>query len=413
MHFNNKITPKTKLILNSESCYLVSGKSFNNKIKNLAGDSSPTYNSANTTITTIKRTNTRPNVDGTIYYYSDIESPLLNPNCSYMFSNLRNLQTIEFDSLDFTKVTNMSHMFSNAGHDVSELSFDLSDWDTRNVTNMSSMFSSAGYNATTLNIRGLSNWNTSSVTNMSGMFSGAGGYSTNWSIGDLSNWNTSNVIDMSFMFESTGFKSTEWSVGDLSNWDTSKVTNMSYMFYSTGHNATTWNIGDLSNWNTSSVTNMSYMFGHTGYNTTTWSIGDLSNWNVSQVTNMSNLFNRAGYNAKTWNIGDLSIWDTSKVRDMSGMFCNAGYKATTWNSIGTLKVYASYIQNMFSSCSNGKANIKIYNNPTYYNDAFFYAATKSGSGITVDYTSSVTNIDNIIATKSTNSNVLKGNLIVD
>ena len=60
-----------------------------------------------------------------------------------------------------------------------------------------------------------------------------------------------------------------------------------------------------------------------------------------------------------------------------------------------------------------KLILKNNSDPTSYNNAFNNAATKSGSGITVDYTSSVTNIDNIIATKSSNSNVLKGNLMLN
>ena len=39
---------------------------------------------------------------------------------------------------------------------------------------------------------------------------------------------------------------------------------------------------------------------------------------------------------------------------------------------------------------------------------FIYAVTTSGSLITVNYKSSVTNINNIIATKSSSSNVVKG-----
>ena len=434
MNFNNTITPKTKLILNSESCYLVSGKSFNNKIKNLAGDSSPTYNSANTTITTIKRTNTRPNVDqmtddniistnkevpvyawfdnGTIYYYSDIESPLLNPNCSYMFSNLRNLQTIELNTLDFINVTNMSYMFYYAGYNLTTWSVDLSNWNTSNVSDMSYIFNYAGYKSQVWDIGNISNWNTSKVTNMSSMFDYAGYSVTTWSI-DLSNWNTSNVRNMNSMFYYAGYNATEWNVGDLSNWNTSKVTNMSNMFNCAGYNAAIFDIGNLSDWNTLNVASTNRMFYQAGRNATEWIIGDLSNWDTSNITNMSSMFCYAGFKVATFDIGNLSNWNTSKVTNMSNMFNCAGYNATTWNSIGTLKVYASNIQNMFSSCSNGKANLKIYSDPSSYNNAFNNAATKNGSAITVDYTSSVTNIDNIIATKSSNSNVLKGNLITD
>ena len=55
-----------------------------------------------------------------------------------------------------------------------------------------------------------------------------------------------------------------------------------------------------------------------------------------------------------------------------------------------------------------KATLNIYSNPTTYSGAFTRAATVQGSGITVNYTSAVTNIDSIIATKSSDSNVVKG-----
>ena len=53
-------------------------------------------------------------------------------------------------------------------------------------------------------------------------------------------------------------------------------------------------------------------------------------------------------------------------------------------------------------------NITIYTNPTDYTN-MFSSETTSGSGMVVNDTSSVTDIDNIIATKSPTSNVTKGN----
>lgn len=97
---------------------------------------------------------------------------------------------------------------------------------------------------------------------------------------------------------------------------------------------------------------------------------------------------------------------------MTFMFAYAGYSATTWNSIGTLKVYATNISSMFEDCYMAKATLNIYSNPASgssgYNSAFSGAATKSGAQITVNYSSATTNIDNIVATKSSTSNVVKG-----
>ena len=90
------------------------------------------------------------------------------------------------------------------------------------------------------------------------------------------------------------------------------------------------------------------------------------------------------------------------------MFSYAGRNVTTWNSIGALKVYATNIYRMFYDCPMAKATLNIYSNPTNYSGAFYNAATNSSALITVNYSSATTNIDNIVATKSSNSNVVKG-----
>ena len=84
------------------------------------------------------------------------------------------------------------------------------------------------------------------------------------------------------------------------------------------------------------------------------------------------------------NIDGASNWDTSSVTNMSQMFRN---------------------------CRNASGTIQILGNPTSYSSAFSDAATGSGAQITVNYGSGTTNIDAIIATKSTNSNVVKGSQV--
>jgi hypothetical protein len=59
----------------------------------------------------------------------------------------------------------------------------------------------------------------------------------------------------------------------------------------------------------------------------------------------------------------------------------------------------------------------IYKKPTYYTGnngylkTFLSSSTTNGALITVNYTAEVDNIDDIIATKAPNSNVVKGSLI--
>ena len=63
---------------------------------------------------------------------------------------------------------------------------------------------------------------------------------------------------------------------------------------------------------------------------------------------------------------------------------------------------------MFYGCRFAKAILNIYSNPTLYSQAFSSAATATGSSIVVNYSSSTTNIDNIINATMTSSNVTKG-----
>ena len=334
-------------------------------------------------------------------------------NMSRMFDNTglhsTNLNIGDISGWDISKVTDMSYMFFSTGYYATTLIINnVNNWDVSNVENMYRMFSQTGRNLPTFDIIDLSNWDTSKVTNMSYMFTHSGSNSTTWSVGDLSGWDTSKVTNMSHMFDSAGINATTWSVGDLSGWDTSKVEYMNSMFSSAGMNATTFNVGNIGNWTTSNVTTMESMFAHAGCYSRTLYIGDLSNWNVSNVTTMYGMFWSAGYWVSTFNIGDLSNWDTSKVTNMSNMFNGAGEGASTWNNIGTLKVYATDIGSMFKNCHAVKATLNIYSNPTTYTTAFQSAATWNGSGITVNYSSSTTNIDSIIATKSSSSNVVKG-----
>ena len=140
--------------------------------------------------------------------------------------------------------------------------------------------------------------------------------------------------------------------------------------------------------------------------------GNFDNLDTSKVTDMSNMFYHAGYNATSWNIGDLSNWDTSHVTNMSEMFDGAGYSASTWTSIGTLKIYAPNIYGIFKNCPKAKALLNVYSNPesgmTGFTEAFASSATASDALITVNYSSITNNIDNIIATKGNDSNVVKG-----
>ena len=79
---------------------------------------------------------------------------------------------------------------------------------------------------------------------------------------------------------------------------------------------------------------------------------------------------------------------------------------TSINSWDTTNV--TNMNNMFKGNINLKGTFTIRGNPTTYIQAFYFVATSTGSGITVNYSRNTTNIDDIIATKSPDSNVVKG-----
>lgn len=118
---------------------------------------------------------------------------IANNDSSYLFSNLPNLKTINFNNFNTRFVTNMSYMFNNIGI--------LSD---------------------TVNLIGIETLDTSGVINMSYMFAGVNKTDLNL---DLSSWNISNVTDLSYMFSNTNL-----STINLNNWDINKIKNMNNMF---------------------------------------------------------------------------------------------------------------------------------------------------------------------------------------
>ena len=249
-----------------------------------------------------------------LYELTFISNKTIFPNKSaqYLFSNLNNVQSFEFDNFSTVGVTNfadcfngceklgklnletfetsdskdMSRMFSNC-KELTELN--VSNFDTSNVISMTYMF----YYCSKLNILDVSGFNTSQVTNMGNMFEGC----SELLALNVKKWDTSNVTNMRWMF--SGCK--KLTTLDVNEFETTKVTKMDGMFY----DCSTLTELDLSGFNTSQVTNMSQMF----YNCSTLTELDLSGFNTSQVTNMSNMFKRCA----SITVLELSNFDTSKM----------------------------------------------------------------------------------------------------
>ena len=176
------------------------------------------------------------------------------------------------------------------------------------------------------------------------------------------------------------------SITGLENIVMDEATSFYNMFYQTSMDSRydTITISGMENWNTSKVTNMGWVFGSIGYYAKTINLGDLSNWDTSNVTSMDHMFWGIGGTNTKIIIGDISKWNLSSLDNM---------------------------QSMFGGCSNCNLTITLRRNPSNYSGAFSGAATTPGAKITVNYTKDVTDIDKIIATKSSNSNVVKGRLV--
>ena len=182
--------------------------------------------------------------------------------------------------------------------------------------------------------------------------------------------------------------------------DTSKVKNMNEMFSFCN---SLLNL-DLSSFNTSNVESMMGLFG----GCSSLQSLNLSNWNTSNVTNMGSMFN----GCKNIKNLDLSSFDVSNVKSMRFMFdlCSLleNLNINNWN----FKQVTS-MDLMFRSCYNVITQINITNNNAIsYRNMFANSATSDNSKIIVNYTMETSDlVDKMIATKSPNSNVVKGNLI--
>ena len=302
-----------------------------------------------------------------LYIASEVE--IIAPaSCRAMFAfyrtenskNVSNLIQIDFnDDFNTANVTNMRSMFYGCS---SLTSVDISSFNTLNVTDMSGMF----YDCSSLTSVDISSFNTASVTNMMCMFNNC----TSLTSLDLSGFNTQGVIDMEGMFQ----KCSSLTNLELNNFNTSNVTNMKNMFNKCLSLANL----ELNNFSTLNVTNMAYMFNGCSSLTSL----DISSFNTASVTNMMCMFQ----NCSSLAILELGTFNTINVSDMGWMFHGCSKLTTTINIKNAGTTTCTY---MFSS-----------------------AATASGAKITVNYTSATSSlVDSMIATKSSNSNVVKGSLI--
>ena len=209
--------------------------------------------------------------DTTVMYLPEDSSYLFNENYMYHDNDLyalSEIEQIELDKVDTSKVKNMRGMFFGCN---SLTNLDLSSFNTSNLTNMGYMFCWC----TSLANLDLSGFDTSKVRYMNNMFEECS-VLTNL---DLSSFNTTNVpAYMDGMFSGCSSLTNL----NLSSLDTTNVTSMESMF--SGCSSLT-NL-DLSSFNTTNVTSMGYMF--SGCSSLTEL--DLSSFDTSGNVDMEDMF---------------------------------------------------------------------------------------------------------------------------
>jgi len=237
----------------------------------------------------------RPKTEGTY----KIKIIFFNPikDCSFMFTNCKNITKIDFSSFNTNQTINMECMFSGCSN-IKILN--LSNFNTENVINMRGMFGEC-----------------SKVLNFdyytADFFGSDGGEDAIYYEGcpnlmdlNLSSFNTKNVKDMSYMF--CGCKKLN-NLKISSAFNTKKVIN----FYAMFGECENLEYLDLSFFETKNAKIMTAMFSRC-YNLR--QIVFSSFFNTKNVTNMSGMFSQCE-SIETLN---LSSFDTKNVVTMSGMF---------------------------------------------------------------------------------------------
>ena len=294
--------------------------------------------------------------------------------------------------------SNCESIFSFGNETISNLmqiNFN-NNFNTANVTDMMGMFK---YCKSLTNLD-LSSFNTSKVKYMGSLYTGMFTDCSKLTNLYISNFDTSNVRDMGNMF----YNCSSLTSLDLSNFNTVNVTDMHYMFY----NCSSLTSLDLNTFNTSNVTNMDGMFQACSSLTNL----DLSSFNTAKVKYMGSLYTGMFTDCSKLTNLYISNFDTSNVRDMGNMFYNcSSLTSLDLSNFNTANV--TNVWHMFDGCSKiqTQINIMMHSEPEYL-FMFSDAATESGSQITVNYIADASAlVDNMIAEKSSNSNVIKGNII--
>ena len=277
-----------------------------------------------------------------------------------MFSNCKQLLSVDLSGFNTKNITNMNSMFNGCS---SLTSLDVSNFDTSNVTSMDSMFNGCS-SLTTLN---LSSFNTSNVKSMENMFVRCSSLTKL----DLSNFNTSNV---EYMYRMFSYCRSLTSL-DVSNFDTSKVTNIMGMF----DNCSSLTSLDLSHFNLDKCKypfNGSQLF----YNCSSLTTINLSNWgdyisgancnlsymfygctNLTNIVGLSDLaitqlaadgFHETFSGCSSLTEVDLSNWKIQYIYEVPCLFSGCtNLVNVTWPGTIMVGLIPTDVKQMFYNCT--------------------------------------------------------------
>lgn len=283
---------------------------------------------------------------------------------SYLFHNygdvdfykeqLGTLPFLDFEEWNFSKVTNMSHMFDGANIRFISGSFydSYTGSSTDKVTDMSYMFANTKYLESDSINNVLSELKTDNVINMSHMFDGYKGNAL-----DITKLDTSKVMYFGFMFANTAFPTIDLSklkFDGVSGFD--DINNHNYCFGSMFENSQVTNL-DVSNFDFSKLkydngTMLSAMFNNCSKLVT---LTGLDKWDLSHINNLAFLFNGC---SNLTNV-DIANWNTHNVTDMTSLFAGCSklekIDVAKWDTSNVVSM-----KNLFRRCSGLKGNKNWY-----------------------------------------------------
>ena len=289
----------------------------------------------------------------------------------------------------------------------------------------------------------LSSFDTSNVKSLNDTFAGING---DIELIDIEYLDTSNVIDFTAVFASFRRGATSPINLDLTKWDTSKAASVTYAFIYLGQNSTSTIDLNISGWDLRGVNDINFTFRSLGQN---GNIVHLNTANIklnpTKITDFEGVFYYVGAESHE-TILDVTGLDTSGVTTLMGAFSEFGSNTrngpvdttpgvvskiiglNTWDlrnctsvqsmftydsflDFGTINIYATNTNTMFAGNSYAKGTVNIYANPTSYAVMFVQTLNDENHKILVNYTSAVTSIDDILATKGDNDYIIRGSLL--